>query len=415
MGWGSEFKPDPSFTAWGPFVRDDYYIQPVTYRAITVASIVFGLASLFGISAVTIAFRQTRACRYPLKSAYIWMIWLEIAASFVIAVECLLYLLKVIRPSFWFYMSILLNWSIQVQLLLQIIINRVRIILPDRRKGRMLMIVTAVLVTLINISVFVIWMPARLQINQRWIHINNIWDRIEKVLYLLIDGFLNFYFIRAVKANLVSNGLEKYNQLVSFNQHMIIISLLMDVMIIAAMSIPNGFVYAIFHPLAYLVKLNIEMSMAHLIKMIAMDSSRNSDLCIIPNSCNSALKCCTQDSDSLPPTRQTLSLLKSVFSSEQTGTQQSKNEILKTEEFRVDSGLVKDVERQAPTLRVEPEIYDGSSFASNNDSLAWAETEWRGNDEEERACSRARTPQVTLIANDEIQLIRPAPAVLRPA
>jgi hypothetical protein len=48
--------------------------------------------------------------------------------------------------------------------------------------------------------------------------------------------------MRVVKANLVKNGLEKYNKLVLFNQRMIVISLLMDVMIIAAMWIPNGFV-----------------------------------------------------------------------------------------------------------------------------------------------------------------------------
>ncbi|KAF2622831.1 hypothetical protein BU25DRAFT_302960, partial [Macroventuria anomochaeta] len=283
-----ELNPDPTFTGWGPFIRDDYYIQPVTEGAIIVASLVFGLANFFAITAAYIAYRQTRACRNPLRSAYIWMIWLELAASFVIAIECLLYLLKAIRPSFWFYMSILLNWSIQVQLLLQIIINRVRIILADRHKGRLLMIGTAIIVTLINISVFCIWMPARLQISNQWVHINNIWDRIEKVLYLLIDGFLNFYFMRVVRANLVKNGLEKYNRLVMFNQRIVVISLLMDVMIIAAMWVPNGFVYAIFHPLAYLVKLNIEMSMAHLIKKIAMDRSRNSDLFIIPNSYNSA-------------------------------------------------------------------------------------------------------------------------------
>ena len=58
-----------------------------------------------------------------------------------------------------------LCWSIQVQLLLQIIVNRVRLILADRRKGRLLTVVTAVAVTLINISVFVIWIPARLQIS----------------------------------------------------------------------------------------------------------------------------------------------------------------------------------------------------------------------------------------------------------
>lgn len=106
MGWTSEFHPDPTFTAWGPFIRDDYYIQPVTYRAITLASLVFGLAGIFAILAATIAYRQTKANRSPLRSVYIWMIWLELAASVVIAIECLLYLLKVIRPSFWFFMSI---------------------------------------------------------------------------------------------------------------------------------------------------------------------------------------------------------------------------------------------------------------------------------------------------------------------
>lgn len=43
---------------------------------------------------------------------------------------------------------------------------------------------------------------------------------------MAIDGFLNFYFMRVVRANLVKNGLEKYNKLVQFNKHMIVISLL---------------------------------------------------------------------------------------------------------------------------------------------------------------------------------------------
>ena len=157
-------------------------------------------------------------------------------------------------------------WAIQIHLLLQIIINRIRIILHDRRKGRIILISVAVFILLINISVFCIWIPARLQINQRyvdntdfcntpgatvapkltlhsWIHINGIWDRVEKGLYLLVDGALNWYFIHVVKDNLVVNGLQKYNRLVRYNQRIIVISLLMDVMIIGAMSIPNGFVY----------------------------------------------------------------------------------------------------------------------------------------------------------------------------
>jgi hypothetical protein len=58
----------------------------------------------------------------------------------------------------------------------------------------------------------------------------------------MIDAFLNVYFIRTVKANLVSNGLQKYERLVRFNCIMIVISLLMDIVILGTMSLPNGFV-----------------------------------------------------------------------------------------------------------------------------------------------------------------------------
>lgn len=57
-----------------------------------------------------------------------------------------------------------------------------------------------------------------------------------------MDAMLNWYFLKTVKANLIKNGLTKYNSLVRFNQRIVIISLMMDIMIIAAMSIPNSFV-----------------------------------------------------------------------------------------------------------------------------------------------------------------------------
>ena len=58
----------------------------------------------------------------------------------------------------------------------------------------------------------------------------------------MVDAGLNWYFLKTVKANLISNGLTKYNKLVRFNQQIVIVSLVMDVMIIGAMSIPNSFV-----------------------------------------------------------------------------------------------------------------------------------------------------------------------------
>ncbi|KAF2738875.1 hypothetical protein EJ04DRAFT_427879 [Polyplosphaeria fusca] len=269
-----EFHPDPNFLPWGPFVSPNFENEPITLSDIITASVVWGITLCCVGLAIYLGTKQTRSSRSPLRSTYVWMIWIELFVCFMMGFECYLHLFKIIKPSFAFYMSILFWWCIQVQLLLQIIINRIRVILPDRRRSKRIMIATAVVVTAINISVFNIWIPSRLQVSHRYVLINEIWDRIEKVLYLLIDAALNWYFLRVVKRNLINNGLDKYHKLLRFNQRIIIFSLLMDVMIIAAMSMPNSFVYIQFHPLAYLVKLNIEMTMADLIKRIAVSTSR---------------------------------------------------------------------------------------------------------------------------------------------
>ncbi|KAF1846464.1 uncharacterized protein K460DRAFT_339718 [Cucurbitaria berberidis CBS 394.84] len=269
-----EFRHDPSYKPWGPLISPNYVNEPITETHIIIASIVWALTLVNVGIAIYFILGQTKGSRSPLRSVYIWMIWLELGISFIMGLECFLYLLKYIRPSKFSLHRVVLCWCIQVQLLLQIIINRIRVIVPDRRRSKMIMISTAVFVTAINISVFNVWIPARLQINKTYIVANEYWDRIEKALYLIVDAFLNWYFLKTVKANLINNGLTKYNKLVRFNQQIVVVSLLMDVMIIAAMSIPNSFVYIQFHPLAYLVKLNIEMTMANLIKRIAVSTSR---------------------------------------------------------------------------------------------------------------------------------------------
>ncbi|KAF2829040.1 hypothetical protein CC86DRAFT_392267 [Ophiobolus disseminans] len=276
-----EFRQGASFKPWGPLISPKYENEQITKADIVVASVVWALTLVNVIIALWQVAKQTKTSRSPLRSVYVWMIWLELIVSFVMGLECYLHLLKLIPPSFAFYFTILFWWCIQVQLLLQIIINRIRVIVPDRRRSRNIMVATAAFVTAINISVFFIWIPARLQISHRYHVINEYWDRTEKALYLFVDAALNWYFLKTVKANLISNGLTKYNKLVRFNQRIVAVSLLMDVMIIAAMSIPNSFVYIQFHPLAYLVKLNIEMTMANLIKRIAISTSRRTGMASI--------------------------------------------------------------------------------------------------------------------------------------
>jgi len=165
--------------------------------------------------------------------------------------------------------SIVVVWSLEIQALLQIIINRVSLLIIDNTKATRITWGVAFIVTLVNISVFIIWIPARLQVNQRWIHINSIWDRAEKIIYLVIDACLNGYFLYLVHSKLVSAGLTKYRPLFRFNAFIVVISLSMDILIISMMNMKNSFLYTQFHPLAYMVKLNIELSMADLITKIA--------------------------------------------------------------------------------------------------------------------------------------------------
>lgn len=65
--------------------------------------------------------------------------------------------------------------------------------------------------------------------NDRYVHINEIWDRISKILILIVDAGLNYYFLRTVKKRLViQHGLSKYAPLVTFNARLMIVSILMD-------------------------------------------------------------------------------------------------------------------------------------------------------------------------------------------
>jgi hypothetical protein len=99
LDMGGEFRDDPSFQPWGPFISDTYKNEPITKGDIIIASIVWGLTLVNVIVAVHLIYKQTRGSRSPLKSVYVWMIWLELIVSFTMGLESFLYLLKLIRPS----------------------------------------------------------------------------------------------------------------------------------------------------------------------------------------------------------------------------------------------------------------------------------------------------------------------------
>jgi hypothetical protein len=132
-------------------------------------------------------------------------------------------------------------WTIITQLLLQIVANRITLIMMDKRKARNLRWSLAAIVACINISVFCIWIPGLLEVNKTWVHLNHIWERVEKSIFLLLDLGLNMYFLYLVRSRLISQGLTKYWALFNFNAAAILISTSMDILLLGLQSLPNAY------------------------------------------------------------------------------------------------------------------------------------------------------------------------------
>ncbi|KAK8062244.1 hypothetical protein PG997_014341 [Apiospora hydei] len=250
-------------TSKGFLVPEWFKEQEVIPSTMNTASVFLGLSLGSAIFAAAKAMQQTSRMwkRHRTITTYAIMIWLHWAASIALGIIN------------WFYM-----WGT---------------IVPRLKWG------TAALMTAINVSVFIIWIPARLQISQSFINVNRVWDPIEKCLFLLIDLSLNICFIRLVKNRLIANGLTKYDKLLSGNLALVVINISLDVRVspplphpprtdladspqppqvifIGLMWLPNTSVYLNFQSFAYLCKLYIEMTMADLIRKVVRSTDGNS-------------------------------------------------------------------------------------------------------------------------------------------
>ncbi|KAH9883330.1 hypothetical protein F4778DRAFT_802517 [Xylariomycetidae sp. FL2044] len=246
---------------YGLFVPESYIREVPSDDDMNTGSIFFGFTLAAAIACSVKAGNQTLKSykRTQRITSYMIMIWCEIIASVVIAVISWCFQRQFINPSFWYrsFATSLLLMGIQ-----------------DKSRRLKWSIFSVILV--INISVFCIWVPARLQINETYIHINEVWDRVEKGIFCVLDACLNLYFIHLVRSRLIANGLTKYTRLFKMNLVMISISICLDVILIGTMSLKSAFVYLLFHPVAYLIKLQIEMTMADLIGKVVKASQGGS-------------------------------------------------------------------------------------------------------------------------------------------
>ncbi|KAF2092563.1 hypothetical protein NA57DRAFT_12986, partial [Rhizodiscina lignyota] len=237
------------------------------------ATVFFGLfLGLFAPTSIKV-FRQSwviwsRTRR--LTNVYVFMIWAETVVNLIFAITTYLFIQGVIPSCFnWVVCQTVLLWTLQVQLLTQIIANRVALIMVDKHKSRLMKWLLFGLVGVVNISVFVIWIPAHMEISPFWVNFNSIWERLEKCFFLVVDCGLNFFFLYLVRFNLIAKGLTKYSRLFQFNAFIVCVSIAMDGLLLGLLSLKNSYIYVQFAPVAYIVKLNIELTMAVLISKVA--------------------------------------------------------------------------------------------------------------------------------------------------
>ncbi|KAM0229877.1 hypothetical protein ACHAP5_011515 [Fusarium lateritium] len=204
------------------------------------------------------------------------MCWLDWIGCNVMGIITFNWLRGFTPPSFWVFFFIIAAWSMQIQFTLQIIINRISLLVANKKSINRIKWIVAAIATLINLSGFCIWIPARLQISHLYEEINIIWDRTEKAVFLIVDLALNVYFIYLVRSRLLAYGLTKYNQLYHFNVIMVIVSVSLDCVLMGATFLPSPVVYVQFHQPVYLLKLYIEMNAASLLGHI-VKSSREQD------------------------------------------------------------------------------------------------------------------------------------------
>ncbi|KAF4469122.1 hypothetical protein FALBO_3993 [Fusarium albosuccineum] len=287
----------PAMGKYGYLIPDSYVREIPNEVDMNTASIFWGFSLAVALFSAGKAGGQSyRAWKRSRRvTGYVFMIWAVWFSSMVLGVLAWGFQRQYIDPrqvflclnlghktnlynSFAFYFCVALFWALQVQFLLQIIINRLGLLMVvPGRATKLKWLVFGIILT-VNISVFIIWMPARLQISDTWINLNNIWDRCEKVIFAIVDTALNAYFIYLVRSRLIENGLTKYIPLYRLNLLLIFGSLSLDIVLVGLMSLPSSLVYLSFHPVCYLLKLQIEMKMAELItKIVRSGGARGSD------------------------------------------------------------------------------------------------------------------------------------------
>ncbi|ATY62142.1 hypothetical protein A9K55_009138 [Cordyceps militaris] len=229
-----------------------------------------------------------RARAWGWANGYLYMIWSEGLVNLVLAVITILHFNDRIPGTLAFYFGTVTMWALQTQVLSQIIANRVCLIMVSRQRATWMRWGLFALILGVNVGVYIIWIPAYLpNAGPGRKRLNDIFEKFEKSFFLVVDLGLNAFFLYLVRFRLIAGGLPKYWALFKMNLVLIVVSTAMDAALLGMLSLSDPYVYVAlasrnmaignadspyryvqFAPLAYTIKLYIELVMTSLIAKV---------------------------------------------------------------------------------------------------------------------------------------------------
>lgn len=218
--------------------------------------------------------RWTSHRRVPL---YLVLAWLDLVAGITHSTLgwCVGHGRCPAQPSLWFFLAVILLWAVERHCLAQILANRVAVLLTSAVVGRRLKWGVFLGTAVLTVSVVVVWTPGTMEISPAWERANEVWDRGEKVCFMVGDVGLNAVFVWVVRQELVRrHGLGRYKDLWRVNVAMVAATVVLDAAVVASTWFPDYWIYIQFRPLVHLVKLYFELCNAELIGKVAAESVR---------------------------------------------------------------------------------------------------------------------------------------------
>ncbi|UQC89282.1 uncharacterized protein CLUP02_14811 [Colletotrichum lupini] len=213
-----------------------------------------------------------------LKNIYAWMVWILLFANATQAIIVWLLFRGDISINIGFMIADAISWVLQTQLAPQILANRLGLLMHNKQRVKYMKIGLVVFIGIFNLAYIALWIVFTINPSQLAVVINRYLSRLDIVIDLLVNVVLDATFLIIIKRELIAGGLVKYRLLFNCGVAAVCLSISLDVVMMILMSAPNSYHYTCTHPVAYSVRLIIEMLMADLIAVIARTPHEMRDL-----------------------------------------------------------------------------------------------------------------------------------------